>query len=157
MKKALTILVMYSGLALTGVAGIWLVATEGNSNFGDAPVSVSAESLDDSLAVVSDILKDSPEDARRLSELYKALSDMIERDGSIVKTTGQVKEANSRAGQLLFQKTGMRGKHEGLAEAVDAVLKKSLGEVDVMLTEDKRRDAVEAFLKLSQACAGGGA
>ena len=48
----------------------------------------------------------------------------------------------------------MKGKHEGLSDAIDEFLVQSLGSDDVILTPDLRSAAVSAFKDLSEACVG---
>lgn len=85
---------------------------------------------------------------KELAGFYNDFADIIERDSKIIETTGQLRTANSRAGQLMFQETGMKGKHPGLAEKVDEALMKALGEKDTSLDRDR---AVEIFEAISWA------
>ena len=135
-------------LGMSGTAGIVLTSPQPQVVV-EAPV-LSLNSSD--LSKVSELLSKHPQDAVALSELYLALADVIERDNSVIKTLGQIRESNSRSGRLLFQRTGMHGKHDCLAEAVDSFLESKLGATDVLLTEELRQTAVESFRELSQAC-----
>tara|TARA_R110000824_G_scaffold396952_2_gene599166 strand:- start:2245 stop:2712 length:468 start_codon:yes stop_codon:yes gene_type:complete len=146
-----SIISVFAGIALLGCVGVGYVVY----NSSELPaVAYQAPVIESPLSRISSILKDHPEDAARLSALYLALSDILSRDDSIVKTTGQIREAHSRSGRLLFQKTSMRGKYVGLSEAVDEFLIQSLGSDDVILTLDIRSAAVSAFTDLSTACSG---
>jgi len=83
---------------------------------------------------------------------YQDFADIIERDSEIIKTTGTIQTANSRAGQLMFQNTGMKGKYPGLAENVDAAIIGAIGKQNIALTTDLRAKAVEVFEAISWAC-----
>jgi hypothetical protein len=146
-----SIVSIFAGIALLGCVGVKFAVHTSPESPAFAYQALADES---SLSRISSILKEHPEDAARLAELYSALSDVLSRDDSIVKTTGQIREAHSRSGRLLFQKTSMKGKHEGLPEAVDEFLAQSLGSDDVILTPELRSAAVSAFADLSKACAG---
>lgn len=146
-----SVISVFAGMALLGCVGVEIAVHDST----ELPAIAYQAPVDNSpLSRVSNILKDHPEDAEKLSALYSALSDVLGRDDSIVKTTGQIREAHSRSGRLLFQKTPMKGKHEGLSDAIDEFLVQSLGSDDVILTPDLRSAAVSAFKDLSEACVG---
>ena len=146
--KVWTLFIGIAALGVSGATGVVLTTPETQITV-EAPV-VSSDSPD--LSRVSELLSKHPEDAIALSELYAAIADVIERDGSVIKTLGQIREANSRSGKLLFQKTGIQGKYDGLPEAVDSFLVSKLGVEDVLLSPDLRKNAVESFRELSRAC-----
>ena len=105
---------------------------------------------------VATILKGHAEDGRRLATFYSAVADVIARDqGKVIQTTAQLRELNRRAGLLMFQKTGIEGKHPGLAEAIDKVLADRIGLDNVALDAAKQTAAIEAFRALAWACQGG--
>lgn len=91
-----------------------------------------------------------PVSDERLAVYFADFADVIERDREVIETTGDIRECNSRAGRLAFQNTELS--HPGLAEEVDAALAAVLGEHDVPLTEERRRDAVLILEALSWAC-----
>jgi hypothetical protein len=114
-----------------------------------------SDALATAVAPVAAILKESPEDGRRLAAFYLALSDVIARDeGRLIQTTAHLRELNRRAGLLAFQQTGIDGKHAGLAEAIDKALADQVGLANVPLDADKRKRALAAFSALAWACGG---
>lgn len=112
---------------------------------GPAPGNVPSTALQQT---VKDIV---PIEDKELASFYRDFADIIERDSEIIKTTGHIREANRRAGMLMFQKTSMKGKYPGLAEKVDSALMEVLGNKDVSLTPELRQKAVEIFRALSWA------
>lgn len=113
---------------------------------GPAPGYVPSAEMQKIVESVKPIMDD------RLVEFYKDFADVIERDSEIIKTTGHIREGNARAGQLMFQKTGMKGKVPGLAENVDTAIAEAIGKKNVPLDTEKRARAVEVFRALSWAC-----
>lgn len=97
---------------------------------------------------------DVQEDAVELVLFYWDMADTLQRDSDskIVTTTGKIRELNIRAGALMFQKTGIKGKYSGLGSSIDSVLVEVLGLADVSLTESKRGDAVKAFSAIAWSC-----
>ena len=105
---------------------------------------------------VATILKGHAEDGQRLAAFYRAQADVIGRDaGKVIETTAELRELNRRAGLLMFQKTGIEGKHPSLAEAIDKVLAAQIGLENVPLDDKRRAAAVDAFRAIAWACAGG--
>jgi hypothetical protein len=114
-----------------------------------------SETLVAAVGPVVAILKGHTEDGRNLAAFYTAVADVIARDqGKVIQTTAQLRELNRRAGLLMFQKTGIEGKHLGLAEAIDKVLADQVGLDNVALDADKCQRAVDAFKALAWACGG---
>jgi len=90
-------------------------------------------------------------DGRRLSELYSDLATLIELDGEneAVKTTEEIRQANSLSGVML--RMDLKGKYPKLAEAAQSVLSKTIGDDIVPLDNTLRAKAVETFKALSWA------
>jgi hypothetical protein len=106
--------------------------------------------------LVIDVLKagssDSKQDGKRLSELYSDLAVLIRLDGEneVVKTTEEIRQANSLSGVML--QMNIKDKYKGLSDATQAVLLSELGDDIVPLDEELRGKAVKAFMALSWAC-----
>ena len=92
-----------------------------------------------------------PYSVPELVPFYTEFANIIQNDSTVIKTTGQIREAHIRALLLAFQKTDMASRTEGLGDKVNAALAKSLGMKDVELTPELRDRAVETFKALSHA------
>lgn len=114
------------------------------------------EQLKKTCQLVIDVLKAGPsdrkQDGKRLSELYSDLAVLIRLDGEneVVKTTEEVRQANSLSGLML--QMNIKDKYDGLPEATNTVVLKEIGDDIVPLDEDLRGKAVKAFMALSWAC-----
>ena len=112
--------------------------------------------LKEKCQLVIDALKAGPsdrkQDGKRLSELYSDLAVLIRLDGEneVVKTTEEVRQANSLSGLML--QMSIKDKYDGLSEATNAVVLSEIGDDIVPLDEDLRGKAVKAFMALSWAC-----
>jgi hypothetical protein len=104
--------------------------------------------------------KISPADAKRLSEFYRALADVIYRDeNGIIKTSAEVRLINERSGRLCFEQTGIAGRYPHLAEAIDIVIGYGIGSkhIDgkwesVEITSSNRQELVDALNAVAWAC-----
>lgn len=114
------------------------------------PVSQTTITPDERPALADHVREIEPVSDERLVAYFADFADVIERDREVIETTGDIRECNSRAGRLAFQNTELS--HPGLAEEVDAAIAAVLGEHDVPLTEERRRDAVLILEALSWAC-----
>lgn len=116
----------------------------------------SDEELKKTCQLVIDVLKngssDRKQDGKRLSELYSDLAVLIKLDGEneVIKTTEEVRQANSLSGLML--QMNIKDKYDGLPEATNTVVLKEIGDDIVPLDEDLRGKAVKAFMALSWAC-----
>lgn len=90
-------------------------------------------------------------DGQRLSELYFDLATLIELDGDdeVVKTTEEIRQANSLSGVML--RMNLKGKYPELASSAQDILSKTLGSDMVTLDKELRAKAVETFKALSWA------
>lgn len=95
---------------------------------------------------------DSKQDAKRLSNLYMDLATLIELDGSneVVKTTEEIRQANSLSGTML--QLNIKGSYTGLSEATSKVISSQVGDDIIPLTPDLRNKAANAFRGLAWAC-----
>lgn len=124
----------------------------------DAPADT--ELLNKANAVI-DILQSSddstrPSDCIKLSALYSDMATLIELDNQdkIISNTTAIREANSLAGKML--RLNIKDKYPNLAEAARDVIVYNIGEDDVVLNEETRDKAVQAFRALSWAFYEGG-
>ena len=115
-----------------------------------------SKELREKCELVIDALKngsgDRKQDAKRLSELYSDLAVLIKLDAEneVVKTTEEVRQANSLSGLML--QMNIKDKYDGLPEATTAVVLSEVGDDIVPLDEELRGKAVKAFMALSWAC-----
>lgn len=101
-------------------------------------------------------LKDGPSsrtaDAKRLSSLYSDIATLIELDGEneVVKTTDDVRQANSMAGVMLHM--DIKDKYKDLASACNSVIVAAIGDESLLLDKDLRAKASDGFKALAWAC-----
>ncbi len=116
--------------------------------------------LKDKCQLVIDALtggsSDRKKDAVRLSELYMDLATLIELDGEdeVVKTTEEVRQANTLCGAML--RMNIKGKYPGLSGAAQTVIASQIGDDIIPLDASLRQKSAEAFRALSWACNEGG-
>lgn len=91
-------------------------------------------------------------DARRLSDLYFDLATLIELDGEneVVKTTEEIRQANSISGVML--RLNIKGAYPGLTEAAHNFVVSQIGDDMIPLDADLRSKAVNTFKALAWAC-----
>jgi hypothetical protein len=104
------------------------------------------------LEVISILEKGKSSDALRLSSLYMDIATLIELDGEdeVIKTTEDIRQANSLSGLLL--KLDIKGKYPNLAVAAKKVIVTGIGDDDVSLDPELRKKASESFRALAWAC-----
>lgn len=95
-------------------------------------------------------------DGPRLANLYNDIGTLISLDGEdqVIKTTDDIRQANSLAGLML--KLNIKGKYPNLPLALNSMIKSSVGEDNVILNEKLRNEASSAFKALAWACIEGG-
>lgn len=119
----------------------------------DAPAD---DNLLEKARVILEILKSSDDSTKRsdcikLSALYADMATLISLDqqDTVISDTSSIKEANSLAGKML--KLNIKDKYDGLAEAAKGLVVSAIGEDDVVLDDNLRQKAVDAFRALSWA------
>lgn len=116
-------------------------------------VKPSDKDLLDSCFDVIKILKNgSAKDAKKLAELYADIALLVSLDGEneVVKTTDDIRQANSLSGIML--QLDIKGKYKGLPAACNNVLVSTIGSNSLLLDKTLRAKAVDAFKALSWAC-----
>ena len=90
-------------------------------------------------------------DGLTLAVLWRDLGLLIAMDNEneVIKTTAEIREANSVAGRLINAE--LKGKYPDLAQTSRDVVVAAIGTYNVMLTEELRNKAKEAFMILSWA------
>ena len=83
-----------------------------------------------------------PQDSELISSFYLELSDVMNKDDSIIQYTEQFRNLNTFAGVLHFN-TSLLGKYENLGEKIDSAIANAIGQQNVAMDEDKREDLVE--------------
>lgn len=105
---------------------------------------------------ISAILRDGGSDRKidgmRLASLYQDISQLIslDGDGSIVKTTSEIREVNSVAGTLISAK--LKGKYPNLAATAKGLVVSAIGDDVAVLNSENRQKAAEAFEALAWGC-----
>lgn len=91
-------------------------------------------------------------DGRRLSDLYLDLATLIELDGDneVIKTTEEIRQANSLSGLML--RLNIKGSYPGLSEASQQFISSQIGDDMVTLDSGLRTKAADAFRALAWAC-----
>lgn len=102
--------------------------------------------------VVKVLRKGSASDAVRLRDLFLDISKLIELDGEdlVIKTTEEIRQANSLAGPML--RLDIKNKYENLANEAKEVIVSVIGDDNVPLTTELRKQAANAFKYLAWAC-----
>lgn len=126
-------------------------------NIDNKPVSIEVvkptnKDLLDSCLDVIKILKGGKSDAKRLSSLYNDLALLVSLDNEdeVVKTTDEVRQANSLSGVML--RLDMKNKYRGLSSACNNVMISAIGDDSVLLDKSLRNKAVDGFKALAWAC-----
>jgi hypothetical protein len=136
-------------LIVAGAVAAWRQPAhrpEPNARVPDAPTQAA-------VANVREILANHQADGKQIAAFYRALADVIERDaGQVLRDVADVREANRRAGLLMFQRTALQGKYPGLSDAIESALTELVGLDNVPLDEAKRKTVVAAFRALAWAC-----
>lgn len=114
----------------------------------DKNLKTKAEAVIQALSVNSD----RKTDGVKLSSLYYDIATLIELDGEsqVVKTTDDVRQANSLAGLML--KLNIKGKYPALPQAANDVILTAIGQDNILLNQNLRTKAVDGFKALSWAC-----
>lgn len=117
-------------------------------------VAPSDENVKKEATDVINLLKSSggsKNDFKRLRDLSLDLSRLIELDGEdlVVKTTEEIRQANSIAGVML--RLDVKGKYPNLAKEAKEVIVAAIGDDNVPLTPELRKKAVASFSGLAWA------
>ena len=100
------------------------------------------------------VLKESgaKSDAKRLRDLYLDLAKLVELDGEdeVVKSTEEIRQANSLAGVML--RLDIKGKYPDLAKEAKEVVVAAIGDDQILLSKELRVKAVEGLNALAWAC-----
>ena len=91
-------------------------------------------------------------DAKRLRDLYLDLAKLVEIDGEdeVIKSTEEIRQANSLAGVML--KLDIKGKYPNLAKEAKEVVVAAIGDDHILLSKELRAKAVEGLNALAWAC-----
>jgi hypothetical protein len=91
-------------------------------------------------------------DGKNLASLYSDLAKLIalEEDKEIIKTTEEIRQANSLSGIMLG--LDIDGVYPQLAENCNSVITSTIGEDNVSWDKELRKKAVEGFNALAWAC-----
>jgi hypothetical protein len=136
-------------LIVAGAVAAWRPPAHRPEPNGHVPDAATRAAV----ANVREILANHQEDGQQIAAFYRALADVVERDaGQVLRDVADVREANRRAGLLMFQRTGVQGKYPGLSDAIESALAELVGLDNVPLDEAKRKNVVAAFRALAWAC-----
>lgn len=137
-----------------------------HNNDGDTDITVIADEPSSELKRLVEplmsILNKGPKDPSRskfvdcmkLGDFYFSYKEILLGDpNGVVKTTGQIRQANMDAGTLMFSQTGIKGQYDGLGEAVDHVLMEGLGSENKTVDKDRARQVFNALAWAAYNCA----
>ena len=148
-------------LGLVALGLMWPKIKEGlgpPDNFSSSTVNVVFEKVDEpsdvlkeQVAGISDLVvgEDASDDKVRLAQFYAQLSKIVREEPGFLKTTGQFKEYNSTAGQINFAGIPLKGKYNGLGQAIDQAIANQIGLENVELDVDKRDDLAKILAAIS--------
>ena len=146
-------------LLVIAAALLFVVSLRGPSRTDRAPFSVPVE-FQDAVEPIRRAPIDKA-DAAKLAEFYKTLANVIERGAfdHWIKTAGEVRELNRRAGKMCFG-SDIAGKYPGLADDIDKVIALGVGAKrtddgyeDVEITETRRHNLAIALRSIAAAVA----
>lgn len=103
--------------------------------------------------IFHDAGKEGKEDALTLAGLYNDIAILVsmDKENEVIKTTSELREVNSVAGNLMNLK--LQGRYAGLPQAARELIFTALGGDSVtVLNEETRTKAVEAFNALAWGC-----
>ena len=86
-----------------------------------------------------------PQDARQLGDFFSELADVVKTDPGFIKTTGVFRDFNVRAGGLNFAGLEIKNKYPSLGQEIDGAIMDTLGDQDVSLTDEKRKELVDCL------------
>jgi len=124
-----------------------------SNHVADAPAN---ETLLNKARAITEVLLASDDSTRKsdcikLSSLYCDIATLIELDKTdlVIADTSTIREVNSVAGKML--RLDIKDKYPNLAELAKDLVVTNIGDDDVILDEELRLKAVEAFRALSWA------
>jgi hypothetical protein len=93
----------------------------------------------------------SKRDFKKLRDLYLDLAKLVELDGDdeVVKSTEEIRQANSLAGVML--RLDIKGKYPDLAKETKEVVVAAIGDDQIALSKELRTKAVDGFNALAWA------
>jgi hypothetical protein len=93
----------------------------------------------------------SKRDFKKLRDLYLDLAKLVELDGEdeVVKSTEDIRQANSLAGVML--RLDIKGKYPDLAKEIKEVIVAAIGDDQIPLSKELRPKAVDGFSALAWA------
>ena len=122
-----------------------------SNHVADAPAN---EALLNKARAITEVLLASDDSTRKsdcikLSSLYCDIATLIELDKTdlVIADTSTIREVNSVAGKML--RLDIKDKYPNLAELAKDLVVTNIGDDDVILDEELRLKAVEAFRALS--------
>lgn len=152
----IAICLIFYGLARPNLAD-FLYKSKPNTTNIDRDISAPKDpKIKEVCEEVINVLKSGPSsrknDGIKLSSLYTDLANLVSLDGDdqVIKSTLEIREANKLSGIML--QLDLNGKYSGLSSAANNVIVSSLGSDDVVLDQQLRTKAVEAFRALAWAC-----
>ena len=86
-----------------------------------------------------------PQDAKQLGDFFSELADVVKTDPGFIKTTGVFRDFNVRAGGLNFAGLEIKNKYPSLGQEIDGAIMDTLGDQDVSLTDEKRKELVDCL------------
>lgn len=126
--------------------------------FGNSLVNVVFEKVEEpsdamkeNVAGISDLVvgESADVDRIRLAQFYAQLSNVIRNEPGMLKSTEQFRTFNSTSGQINFAGISLKGKYDGLGQAIDEAIANVIGLENVSLDVDRRDDLSKVLAAIS--------
>lgn len=117
-----------------------------------APTSESLKAKADSVIEALSVHSDRKTDGKKLASLYYDIATLISLEGNdeVIKNTEEIRQANKLSGLMLH--LNIKDKYPNLAESNQSLIVEAIGDDNVPLTKELRKQAVDAFMSLAWAC-----
>ena len=150
------------GLLIVALGFFWPKLKESinlpDDDFGSSTVNVIFEKVDEpsdalkeDVAGISDLVvgESADVDRIRLAQFYAQLSNIIRNEPGMLKNTEQFRTFNSTAGQINFAGISLKGRYDGLGQAIDEAIANAIGLENVSLDVDRRDDLSKVLAAIS--------
>lgn len=126
-------------------------ATSSVVNIDFEPVDEPNSNMKSIVSGLSDLVSgdDAEYDKVRLAQFYAQLSKIVANEPEFIETTGQFREYNSMVGQINFAGKSLKGKYNGLGQAVDNAIVEAIGKENIALDGSKRQDLADVLAAIS--------
>jgi hypothetical protein len=114
-------------------------------------VDEPSDAMKETVSGISDLVvgDDADVDKIRLAQFYAQLSHVVRNEPGLIKTTEEFRTYNSYSGQINFAGISLKGKYNGLGQAVDQAIVNTIGLENTTLDADKRDDLAKVLAAVS--------